>query len=292
MHLLRNGQYTIDFPELRAAAPGDVKTKRPGAFFQFLNPNRPAYRQATLYIAGLAKELRGLRIMHLSDVHFRRRWGRPHDELISRLQANPPDLILFTGDFIDDKYDHRPAIPLVRRLIQGLRATSGIYAILGNHDPDVVRPHVAEMGVRFVSNRRAVVPAGRGEIELIGLPGLSRHELDMGFIHGLPAKTLGVPRVVLCHYPDLFCAARHLEPDIYLAGHTHGGQICMPSGKPILRHDVMPPRFCKGVHRIDKTWFAVSNGFGFTSLPVRLFCPAEVVEFTLTDAETSRTRKP
>jgi hypothetical protein len=72
-----------------------------------------------------------------------------------------------------------------------------------------------------------------------------------------------------------------LEPDIYLSGHTHGGQICLPNGVPLLSHDSMPSRFKKGIHRIEHTWFVVSNGFGFTGLPFRVFCPAEVCELTL-----------
>ena len=90
-----------------------------------------------------------------------------------------------------------------------------------------------------------------------------------------------MPRIVLCHFPDLFPAARHLEPDLYLAGHTHGGQVCLPGGFPLLTHDRVPRRFCKGIHRIDKTWFIVSRGLGFSGPPIRLFCPAEAMELTL-----------
>ena len=94
-------------------------------------------------------------------------------------------------------------------------------------------------------------------------------------------RTPGVPRIILSHYPDLLGAALPLDPDLYLTGHTHGGQICWPNGWALLTHDRLPRRFCKGVHRIGPTWYSVSNGFGFTGISLRVFCPAEVTEFTL-----------
>jgi hypothetical protein len=254
---------------------------------QVWTPNHAAYRRSRLPIEGLAKSLDGLRILHLSDLHLKPRWCRGYDELLGRVQADPPDLILFTGDFIDNKSDHRPTLPTLRRLIGGLAARHGIYAILGNHDPDVVRPYVVDLGVRVILYRRVIVPVGSGEVELIGMPGISRHDLGMDFIRALPPRSPGVPRIVLCHYPDLFCAVMGAEPDLFLAGHTHGGQICAPDGTAIMTHDVMPRRFCKGVHRIGSTWYAVSNGFGFTKFPVRLFCPTEAVEFVLTNASVT-----
>ena len=285
MHLRRNGRYKIDFPALQAAAPGPVETLRRGAWLQVWHPDNGAYRRAALPIRNLPESLVGLRILHLSDLHLKNRWCRGYDELIERVRTDPPDLILFTGDFTDNKSDHRPALPIVRRLVGGLVARQGIYAILGNHDPDVIRPYLVDLGVRFVSSRRVIAPARGRALELIGMPGLSRHDLDMDFVRALPPKEPGVPRLVLCHYPDLFCTVMGIEPDLFLAGHTHGGQVCTPSGMAVMTHDVMPRRFCKGIHRIGPTWYAVSSGLGFTKFPVRLFCPTEAVEFVFTATE-------
>ncbi len=188
---------------------------------------------------------------------------------------------MFTGDFINDKYDHRPSLPFVRRFIAGLVAKHGMFGILGNHDPDVLLAHVAAAGIRVVTDRQVIVPVRGGQVEIIGLPGPSRYDLDLGFVKALPPREMGRPRIVLCHYPDLFFATDQLDPDLYLAGHTHGGQICLPSGYPIITHDRMPRSLAKGIHRVNSTWYAVSNGLGFTGLPIRLFCPAEAVEFVL-----------
>jgi len=73
---------------------------------------------------------------------------------------------------------------------------------------------------------------------------------------------------------------RPLAADFFLAGHTHGGQICTPWGWPLITHDRMPRRYCKGVHRFDGTWYIVSRGLGFAGVPVRINCPSEVAEIT------------
>jgi predicted MPP superfamily phosphohydrolase len=232
-------------------------------------------------LEGLAPELVGMRVLHLSDLHLGPRWMPALDVLIDRLREDPPDLILFTGDFIENKWDHRPALSNVRRLVVGLMAKVGVYAILGNHDPQVLTPYVAKLGVRVLNQERAIVEARGARVEIVALPGCSRGDLDLEFIRGLPAREAGVPRVVMSHFPDVFPATRGLEADLFLAGHTHGGQVCLPKGWPPITHDRMPRKLAKGVHRIGRTWYAVSRGFGYSGVPVRVCCPMEVSEFRL-----------
>ncbi len=55
----------------------------------------------------------------------------------------------------------------------------------------------------------------------------------------------------------------------------------MPGGIPIIKHDTLPRRHCSGVHRFGDSWLVVSRGMGFSSYPIRIFCPAEVVEVVI-----------
>jgi predicted MPP superfamily phosphohydrolase len=235
----------------------------------------------------LAAQLEGSRMLHLTDLHLRTRWPRQLDEVIARVQADPPDLILFTGDFVDDKRDHGPAMPLVKKLIGGLRAKAGIYAILGNHDGDLLAPKLHGLGVRMIGHQRVDAILNGVAVELIGLPGPDRLDFDEHFVAALPPKRTGVPRIVLSHYPDLIRATKSAQPDLYLAGHTHGGQICLPNERAILTHDSLPRHLCKGAHDVNGTCLIVGRGFGFTTIPVRMFCPAEVVEVRLTRMQKS-----
>lgn len=245
------------------------------------------WNRVEVTIADLPPDLNGLRMVQISDLHLRSRWPRRLDEVIDRVNADPPGLILFTGDFVDDKYDHRAALPHVERLISRLLNDHGIFAIVGNHDMDLLAPHLARFGVQLMVHRRVEVPIGAARIELIGLPGPERGDFDNRFVDALPPRRAGAPRIVLSHYPDLLrnMISVGRSPDVYLAGHTHGGQICLPNEYPILRHDSFPRRLCKGAHEVGGTCLVVSRGFGFTTLPLRIFCPAEVIEIVLRAAD-------
>jgi predicted MPP superfamily phosphohydrolase len=234
-----------------------------------------------LALPQLPAALEGVRMVHITDLHLRTRWPRQLDDVIERVQKDPPELILFTGDFVDDKRDHGPAMPLVKKLIGGLRAKAGMFAILGNHDGDLLAPKLHGLGVRVIVHQRVDAIVNSAPVELIGLPGPDRGDLDERFLHAIPPKQPGVPRIILCHFPDLIRAARPLQADLYLAGHTHGGQICLPNERAIFTHDSLPRHLCKGAHDVDGTCLIVGRGFGFTSIPVRAFCPAEVVEVRL-----------
>jgi predicted MPP superfamily phosphohydrolase len=235
-----------------------------------------------LPVPGLAPALDGLRIVHLTDLHCRKWWDPAYDDLIAKLKSNPPDMLLFTGDFVECKYDSRPAIPTVKKLLSQFASRLGIFAILGNHDGDLVRPRLADCNLTFLDHRRIYLHSGDATIELIGLVGVDRYDLDRPWISTLGQKQPGTLRIVMCHYPDTLPKVQDLAPDLYLTGHTHGGQVALPNRMPILRHDTLPRHLCTGIHRAYGTVLVANRGFGFTTpLMLRMFCPAEVVEITI-----------
>src|SRR4051812_46369620 len=103
-------------------APATFRYHRPqrGPWFQFFSLRGFEWNRVELAIADLPAELAGVRILHISDLHLRHHWPAGFDDLITRFHARRPDLLLFTGDFVDDKHDHRPALPLVHRLLRSL----------------------------------------------------------------------------------------------------------------------------------------------------------------------------
>jgi predicted MPP superfamily phosphohydrolase len=254
----------------------------PGPAIQYRSLAGFEWNRVELTIPGLSPALEGVRLIHLSDLHLRRALPAELEQVIERINAEPrPAMVVFTGDLVDDKRDPRPALPAVERLIKSLKPTAGIYAVTGNHDGDLLTPRLNSWGVRVLLHERIEVSVNTSRIELIGLPGADRVDLDERFLRTLPPKRIGVPRVVLCHYPDLIRQTRGHNVDLYLAGHTHGGQICLPNGLAMMTHDTLPRRMCKGAHDVEGTCLIVNRGFGFTTIPLRVFCPAEVVEVEL-----------
>jgi predicted MPP superfamily phosphohydrolase len=236
------------------------------------------WNRVILPIPGLPPAMDGFCFLHLTDLHFKNRWMAQHDELIDKVCSAALDMILITGDFVESKTNHLPALPHVKRLLGGLHSRLGTFGILGNHDGYLLSDRLAGQGVRLLNQERMMLETGRGPIELVALTGVTRRALKPSFLESIGQKTPGVPRIVLSHFPDSILKKPDLPADLYIAGHTHGGQICPPGGYPISRHDRLPRRHCSGLSRYNNTWMLVNRGFGFTSIPVRIFCPAEVVE--------------
>ena len=243
----------------------------------------PEWSRVEVAVPRLSPMLQAVRIVHLSDLHLKRRWPAALEWLLERLREHPPQLLLITGDLVEDLLDHRPALPLVRRFAEGLRASWGVFAIAGNHDGDLLGPRLGGWGIEYIDGRyvRLGGPEGQAGIELIGLPGVRRSDLDDAFLERIPPRLPGVPRIVLGHFPDQVHAVRRLEADLMLAGHTHGGQICLPGGRAVMSHDSLPKQMARGQHRFGRTLLVVSRGLGTTRLPIRVFCPPQVVEVTL-----------
>lgn len=243
---------------------------------------RPRYE---LPIAHLPASMRGMRILHLSDIHLHRTWMPAWTELLRWIADEPPDLICLTGDLVDRKHDHRPAMPLVKRFIDGLHARLGVWGVLGNHDTDLLPLRANDLPVRWLYNESVTLHDQDAVLEISGVHGVHPSDFGTHFrgrIARTPDATPRPLRLVMSHYPVHAVSLAQAGVDLVLSGHTHGGQICLPGGVPILTHDHMPRRFARGAHRIGETWLITSRGCGFSKFPVRVFCPAEAVEVILT----------
>ena len=97
-----------------------VEIIRKGSWIQFFTPHGFAWRRFHVPLAGVAKSLHGLRIIHLTDLHFRPYWGKAYDEILQAIRNAKPDLIFITGDFVESKWNRAPALPFVKRFIDGL----------------------------------------------------------------------------------------------------------------------------------------------------------------------------
>ncbi len=260
-----------------------IERLRGGRWLQFQSAAGYAWNRVRLPIECLPSSLEGFRIIHITDFHARANWDPAYDQLITDVRNSAVDLILFTGDFVDDRFDHRAGLPNIRRLMPALTSRLGTWAILGNHDGDLLGPALFGHNVHLIDHQQVILRDGNANLELIGIGGVDRRDLDQELLQSLSPRPDNSVRLVLAHFPDAIRHCDFLKPDAYLCGHTHGGQVCLPSGKAILSHDSLPRQFSGGIHRHHQTWMIINRGFGFSSsLQLRLFCPAEVLEIVLT----------
>jgi predicted MPP superfamily phosphohydrolase len=252
-----------------------------GSVVQVFSPAGFEVNRIDLPVAGLPGALDGLRIVHLSDTHLTGRWFGAYDRLITLLRDDPADLVCFTGDLVDQRWDPSRALGTAERFARSIAGRIGTFAVLGNHDGDLMARHLRTWGWTLLHPGSACVQIDEAALEIIGLPCVARLDLTPRVIRRLPPKRPGIPRIVLSHYPDHVRRIGGLDPDVLLTGHTHGGQCCLPGGMPIITHDSLPRSMCKGVFRVGRSWLVISRGLGFATYRIRIFCPGEVAEIVL-----------
>lgn len=187
------------------------------------------------------------------------------------------DLILLGGDFVAfEARDIEILLPMLRRL----DAPLGVFAVLGNHDLTTDHARVvAELeasGVVMLTNRAVQLAPPHDDVWLCGLddPIYGEPRAEATFADVEPGAT----RLVLMHAPDGLLAIGARDFDLALCGHTHGGQLALPGGTPI----VMPKgklcrRYPGGVYELSgRRRLLVSHGVGCSTLPLRLFARPEV----------------
>jgi hypothetical protein len=244
-------------------------------------PTHFVVRELALPISQLPEGLEGLRIVALSDLHLTRRWHSAYDRVIETVAALQADLVLVAGDIVHDRETHLPAMPVVGRFLPALRSRMGTVGILGNHDSIQLGKDLESLGISMLVGQRMLLETGSATVELIGAPGPMRYDMPDDFPQQFGPPEPGIPRILLAHFPDYFPTLRSMDPDVYVCGHTHAGQICLPGGFPLFSHDSQPRRLCRGYHRLGRTHYIVSQGLGFSGIPIRAFCPPEVLLLVL-----------
>lgn len=242
--------------------------------------------------------LTGLRIAHVSDLHFRR-WSKTLEATREALRSLDYDFLAITGDFAEWPFLWRKALRLGERFFAGLTGKAPIFAILGNHDHENLVTR-GTLPIRFLRNEAVAFKGPGGWCRLAGLEQMKPRGGDLGKALGgnwekacrgrldktpLPsASESGLPTILLAHYPSTVYRLKPSQVSLLLAGHTHGGQIRFPRLGCLWSNDRYPARHAWGLHTVNGTPIHVSAGVG-TSLPLhlRFNCPPEVTLLEFAD---------
>jgi uncharacterized protein len=238
-----------------------------------------------------SSKLRGappLRVLHLSDLHIER-LTRRETKVLQWVEELHPDVIVYTGDLLNFSYlDDERARADCRQFLAQLHAPLGVYAVTGTpliDTPDVVQAiYPVVPNVRLLRNE-AIELEGYPQVQLIGLTCTHDPTLDAPQLARVQAS---VPSdkftLLLYHTPDLMSAAAHAGIDLYVCGHTHGGQIRLPRYGAIVTSSLHGKRYEMGRYTEQATTLYVSRGIGLEGKGaprMRFFCPPEVELFEL-----------
>lgn len=220
----------------------------------------------------------GIRVVQLSDLHLQD-FGRRERDVVSRVNALKPDLVVLSGDVIDSK----DRLPQLRSFLAAL-GDMPMVAVLGNweHWADVdlhaLRQEYRHHGIRLLVNEVASYRVRQRTLHIAGMDDFTAGHPDSGL---LSAPVEGNTAVLVQHSPgyfeDLPTNIRSKRFDLCLAGHTHGGQVTF-FGWPIWKPPGSGP-FASGHYETTACQLYVSKGLGTSLLPVRFGSRPEIAVF-------------
>lgn len=223
-------------------------------------------------------------VAHFSDLHFSR-WFKPRrfNKVIKSLIEVKPDLIVFTGDLIDNykKWPTKQTQKLISKL-KRVSAPMGKIAVLGNHDYKsdgqyFVQEVLKEAGFTVLVNDDVFGSDEHISMNIAGIADQESHHVNYYY-----ESTLAEWHLLLLHQPDYVDQVRNLDTyDLVLSGHSHGGQIRLPffrmtnEGAKRYTHSLYLPT--------RNTLLSVSAGIGTTQLPMRFRVPPEILYYHLSN---------
>jgi len=228
----------------------------------------------------LPESFDGYTILFLTDLHLDGLEGLT-DELIQHIRDIEPDLCLIGGDIRMKTYGPMaPSVRELRRLLCHVKARHGILGILGNHDCIEMLPDLEEAGIVMLVNESWELTEGTDKIWLVGVDDPHYYKTD-----DLQRAFRNVPEsdftILLAHSPEIYKTAADYHSDLYLCGHTHGGQICLSPLNPLLTNSRAPRFTASGGWNYKGMTGYTSRGAGVSGVPLRFNCPGEISIITL-----------
>lgn len=221
------------------------------AYGYFIEPYWLEVTHVSLTSEKLAADARPIRLVHISDLHCdeTERLELRLPEVIAELN---PDLILFTGDAVNSA----AGLESFRRCMSRLSEVAPVFAVHGNWR--LPGDTYAGLGVRLLDAEVAKVQIGGTEVYVAGVSAGQTWAIEPT----LAKASVEALTIFLYHYPDELDGVARLGTDLYLAGHTHGGQVALPFYGALVTLSKFGKRYEAGLYRQGKTHLYVNRGIG------------------------------
>lgn len=237
------------------------------------NARRIGLRHNTVRLPELPRAFDGITLLHLSDLHLDMAEDFPH-VLIEAVRDVDYDLCVLTGDFRGETFGpHEAAVHGMQQLRTHLQGE--VYGVLGNHDTIRMVPALEAMNIRMLLNEHVALERDGQYLYLAGIDDPHYYRAD-----NIEKAGEAIPEsacsILLAHSPEIYRHAAHAGFDVMLCGHTHGGQLCLPGGTPVMCNADCPRALCRGPWSYHGLQGYTSVGSGACVVDLRLNCPPEI----------------
>jgi len=217
------------------------------------------------------------KVVHISDMHCDEKM-RNEERLVWIINAMKPDVIVFTGDSLNT----HAALTRFRNTMGKLSAESGKFAVLGNMDREQWSGSPLYQGTGFELLDKSDISVNKST-ESIKIYGLSVGRSDL---HRQSLESTSPERfnILLHHYPDLIEDLEDFNVDLYLAGHTHGGQVALPFYGALVTLSKYGKKYEAGKYMVGKTMLYINRGIGMEgghAPRVRFWARPEITVFNI-----------
>jgi len=250
-------------------------------YSHLVEPNMVRISEVEVYCISNCSRYVDVRIVQLSDLHLRD-FSHREVEVINLACSVKPNIIVLTGDLVDDPNYLKVLEEFVKELRRTCPRIVKFYAVFGNWEywsgtTDRVEKILENCGVKVLINSNDLVEVKSVKLWIVGIddPVTHHDNVDEAF-RGLNSS---LPIIVITHAPGIAdeVVKKYPKTCLILAGHTHGGQIVLPLLGPIYVPEGSN-HYISGMYRIGNTTLYVSRGIGtYKNLPLRLLSPPEIV---------------
>ena len=239
------------------------------------NAEEIVLREPRLYFRNLPKAFDGFTILHLSDLHIDGMEGM-ETRILDLLEERTVDLCLLTGDYRSELHGlHKHVIRRMKYLIDRIDSRQGFIGVLGNHDSCHMVNPLEYIGIHMLINGTCYIHQGNEKIQIIGTDDVHYYYTDQA-LHALEHAEEAFS-IIMVHSPELYHMAAQMGVDLYLCGHTHAGQICLPGGTALIKHTHRGRRFYRGHWQHEGMQGFTSAGVGTSGIPARFNTRGEVL---------------
>lgn len=245
---------------------------------------------ADAVLPGLPTEFDGYKIVHLSDLHGHE-YGEDSEKLLGLVREQKPDLIVITGDLIDQGSQ----LQMIPALAKGLATIAPTYYVTGNHEWGLGTGTVKELknllsqcGATPLSNQYEILERDGARMVLAGVDdpnGYADQTTPEELYARIENNAPGLFTLLLAHRNDRFGQYAGVGYDFVMSGHGHGGIVRLPfAGGLVGTNRQFFPKWTSGIYTLGDSTLFVSRGLGNNTVPFqgfRIFNRPELAVVTL-----------
>jgi len=270
----------------------------------FIEPNRLVVRNKTIEIEGWNRSFEGFRVVMVSDIHGGSNYISPEKIrfIVTKINEQDADIVVILGDFVSHRREKVPIserslkmpIEKIVNNLKGIKAADGVFAVLGNHDvwydDKLVYSELERVGIKVLENEVSTIEKNGEELLILGLKDHIKVRRWRDFSEeaklALEKNKQSGNVIILEHSPDvvkMITGEFSISNDIklYLAGHTHGGQVWFPFiGSPLVPSSY-GQKYSYGHVKENELDMYITSGIGTSILPIRFLVPPEIVVLTV-----------